>query len=284
MPAVLPAHLEQLEINLKHMARLRAVYTTIFIAVTALVVVFGINLANELNASPFSQGFSKLFDYPIDMIAKAWEAGWSWWPLLLEYLPELVATFNMALFSTFVGFCFALVLACLASKNIVKNPIIVTVTRRFLDAARSFPELVIAAIFLFLMGKNLLPAVIAISIHTTGALGKLFSEAIENIDPKPLEGLQSTGAGWTQRVWFGVFPQVMPLFFSYSLLRLEINVRASTILGFIGAGGIGEALNTRIQWRDGDDVTAIIVLLVSTIIALDYFSSYLRGRLIGVGR
>ena len=123
-----------------------------------------------------------------------------------------------------------------------------------------------------------------LAIHTGGALGKLFSEAIENIDSKPLEGLESTGGSWLSRVRFGVLPQVMPLFFSYSILRLEINVRASTILGFFGAGGIGAALSENIQWRDGGRVTAIFVLLVVTIIALDYLSDWVRAKLIGAGR
>jgi phosphonate transport system permease protein len=136
-------------------------------------------------------------------------------------------------------------------------------------------------VFLYLMGQSPVPAVIAITIHTTGVLGKLFSEAIENADMRPVEGLQSAGASWFSRVRFGVLTQVLPLFFSYTLLRVEINVRASTILGFVGAGGIGEALSAMIQWRHGDQICAIIVLIVATITALDYLSSYVRNRFIG---
>jgi len=278
---VLPDHLLVFEERLHQLERQRAIYTLLGIGILALIVWFGIDTANRANASSFSQGIGKIFDYPIDMISEGWDAGWSWWPLLLKYMPELLATFNIALFSTFLGFCFAIVLSCFACANLIKNPLVVQIVRRILDISRSFPELVIAMIFLYLMGKNELPAIIAITIHTTGALGKLFSEAIENIDTKPLDGLQSAGAGWAKRVRFAVLPQVLPLFFSYALLRLEVNVRASTILGFVGAGGIGEALYTVIQWRYGADVTAIMVLLVTTIIFLDYFSSYLRGSLIG---
>lgn len=281
MATILPAHLELLEENLKKQSQQRTIYTLIGIAAVVFVVVTGVSVANEYNAGSFQRGINSFFDYPIDMISEAWEAGWAWWPVLLKYLPELLITFNMALFATVVSFFIAVVLACIASANLIRNRWIVTGVRRFLDLARSFPELVIALVLLFLMGKSLLPAVIAIVIHTIGVFGKLFSEAIENIDPKPLEGLQSVGASWTQRVFFGVLPQVMPLFLSYALLRLEINVRASTILGFVGAGGIGEALSTVIQWRYGDEVTAIIVLLVLTITALDYLSTYLRGMLIG---
>jgi phosphonate transport system permease protein len=277
----LPAHLSELEARLRQLERQRFLYTLLGIGVTALIVWVGVKVANEQNASPFSQGISKFFDYPLDMIGEAYQAGWNWPPLLLKHFPDLIATFNMALFSTLVGFCFATVLSCFASANLIRNPWVVQFTRRILDIARAFPELVVAMIFLYLMGKSELPAIIAITIHTTGALGKLFSEAIENVDTKPLDGLQSVGSSWVKRVRFAVLPQVLPLFFSYGLLRLEINIRASTILGFVGAGGIGEALSTVIQWRYGDDITAIMVLLVTTITTLDYLSSYLRNRLIG---
>ena len=126
-----------------------------------------------------------------------------------------------------------------------------------MDFCRAFPELVLAMVLLFLMGKSAVPALIAVAFHTVGALGKLFSEANENIDMKPGEGLKATGANWFQQVRYGVIPQVLPNYLSYALLRLEINVRASTILGFVGAGGIGEQLTANIQWTYGADVLAI---------------------------
>tara|TARA_B100001741_G_C16461911_1_gene555601 strand:- start:581 stop:1042 length:462 start_codon:yes stop_codon:yes gene_type:complete len=151
-----------------------------------------------------------------------------------------------------------------------------------MDICRSFPELVIALVLLYLLGKSALPAVIAIIIHTAGALGKLFSEAIENVDKNPIEGLESCGASWFTRIRFGVVTQALPLFLTYTILRFEINIRASTILGFVGAGGIGEQLYTNIQWKYEADTIAIMFLLVSTIIALDYLSSYWRKSLIGL--
>ncbi|MEM6462132.1 MAG: phosphonate ABC transporter, permease protein PhnE [Pseudomonadota bacterium] len=282
MAAILPAHLTQLESEMHRLQRRKSLYTVMGIAIAAAIAFIGIDMANRSNATPFSQGISKIFDFPLDMIHMSYELGFArWFQRVGEFLPDLVITLNMALLSTLLGFVFAVVLACLASRNIMRNAAVVMFTRRMMDLFRSFPEIVIALIFLYLMGKSLLPAVIAITIHTAGALGKLFSEAIENIDNKPLEGLASTGGGWMSRIRFGVFPQVMPLFFSYAILRLEINVRASTILGFFGAGGIGQALSTMIQWRDGGRVTAIFVLLVATIVALDYLSDWIRSRQIG---
>lgn len=285
MSTTLPAHLNSLEVELKVLQRRKSIYTVIGITVTALVVLFGIDLANEANATPFGDGFRKIFDFPIDMFGMAWELGFSrWFSRVVQFVPDLIVTLNIALLSTFLGFITAVVLACFASQNIVKSKTVVLFTRRMLDLFRSFPEIVIALIFLYLMGKSLLPAVFAIWIHTAGALGKLFSEAIENIDLKPLEGLESTGAPWISKIRFGVLPQVMPLYFSYGILRLEINVRASTILGFFGAGGIGQALSTMIQWRDGGRVVAIFVLLVTTIVLLDYLSDWIRSKLIGAQR
>ncbi len=279
----LPNNLGRLELELKSLQRRKSIYTVFGIAITALIVVTGIDLANESNATPFSQGFTKIFDFPKDMLVMAWDLGFTrWWARVIEFTPDLLLTVNMALLSTFLGFVTAAILACFASQNICRNKAVVVITRRSLDLFRSFPEIVIALIFLYLIGgKSLLPAVFAIWIHTTGALGKLFSEAIENIDIKPLEGLESTGCSWISKVRFGVLPQVLPLYFSYAILRLEINVRASTILGFFGAGGIGQALSTMIQWRDGGRVVAIFFLLVTTIIALDYLSDWVRSKLIG---
>ncbi len=282
MTAVLPEHLQSLETRMHALQRRKSTYTIIGITITAAIVLFGIDMANESNATPFSQGIVKIFDFPRDMFALSWELGFArWFSRVLEFFPDLLLTLNMALLSTFLGFVCAVVAACFASNNLIKSKAVVLFTRRMLDLFRSFPEIVIALVLLYLMGKSLLPAIFAIWIHTVGALGKLFSEAIENIDTKPLEGLESTGASWISRVRFGVMPQVMPLFFSYGILRLEINVRASTILGFFGAGGIGQALSNNIQWRDGGRVTAIFVLLVVTIILLDYLSDWIRSRLIG---
>ncbi|MEO1318718.1 MAG: phosphonate ABC transporter, permease protein PhnE [Pseudomonadota bacterium] len=282
MVASLPEHLDRLDSELTLIQRRKTAYTFLGIAVAAAVAFVGVDMANSANATPFSEGITKIFDFPIDMMAMSYELGLGRWLARVgEFVPDLMLTLNMALLSTLLGFVFAMVMACFASRNIMPSTTVVVVTRRLLDLFRSFPEIVIALVFLYLMGKSLLPAVIAITIHTTGALGKLFSEAIENIDTKPLDGLASTGAGWTSRVRFGVFPQVMPLFFSYAILRLEINVRASTILGFFGAGGIGQALSTMIQWRDGGRVMAIFFLLVVTIVALDYLSDWVRARMVG---
>ena len=279
----LPPNLLSVERNLNALARRRFVHTLISVAVVMTVIVTGVLVAEEQNAGSFWRGIDNFFDYPADILFEAWMKGWGFWPILAGYVPDLLTTVNMAFYATLVGFLIAACLSFLASSNAVTNPVVIAVTRRFFDICRSFPELVIALILLYLMGQSPIPAIIAVTIHTIGALGKLFSEAVENADLKPLEGLESVGANWVQRMRFGLLPQAIPLFLSYGLLRLEINVRASTILGFVGAGGIGEALYTQIQWRHGADVCAIIVLLVTTISLIDRFSDTVRHRMIGKG-
>ena len=140
--------------------------------------------------------------------------------------------------------------------------------------------MIIALFLIFLLGAGPLPAVIAVALHTAGALGKFFSEVNENIDLKQAEGLKACGASWINRIIHGVLPQVMPNYTSYFLIRLEINVRASAILGFVGAGGIGTELSRAIGWGKGAEIAAIFLLLFITIFIIDQLSQVLRRRLV----
>lgn len=283
MPVAIPAHLASIETELHRQSRLRTIYSALGIGILIVFMVFGFNSADEANAGSFSDGITRLFDFPAEILRLTFEAGWSWFGLLWHYFPYLVETIHMAMLATFIGFVGAVIISLLASSNLITNKLFVATMRRLMDFSRAFPELVLAMVLLFLMGKSAVPALIAVAFHTIGALGKLFSEANENADMRPVEGLKATGAGWLQQIRFGIIPQVLPNYLSYGLLRLEINVRASTILGLVGAGGIGEQLTANIQWTYGADVTAIFVLLISTIIALDYISRWVRGKLIGTG-
>jgi phosphonate transport system permease protein len=152
-----------------------------------------------------------------------------------------------------------------------------------MDIMRAIPEIVIALVLIFILGGGPVPAVIAITFHTAGALGKLFSEVNENASLNPVEGLRSTGSTWIQQMGLGVIPQVAPNYLSYGLLRFEINVRASAILGFVGSGGIGYDLKNAISWGQGryDEVAAIFILLFATIVLFDQLSSHWRNRLTG---
>jgi phosphonate transport system permease protein len=172
--------------------------------------------------------------------------------------------------------------ALLSTRGLARWPRAIALFRRLMDALRAIPEIVIALLLIYILGGGPIPAVIAIALHTIGALGKLFSEVAENADLKPVEGLTSVGATWGQRMWLGVVPQVAPNWISYALLRFEINVRASAILGFVGEGGIGHDLKLAMQWGQGkyDQVVAIFLLLFLTITVIDRLSDHSRNRLV----
>ena len=221
-----------------------------------------------------------------EIVIEAWQAGFSFFALFVRFLPALIETINIAAVATIIGSVFATGLAFLSTRNLDVWPPLIPLTRRTMDVMRVFPELIIALFLIFVLGTSSVPAMIAVAFHTSGALGKLFSEVNENVDRKPIEGLQAVGANWFQRMKFGVIPQVLPNYLSYALLRFEINVRASAILGFVGAGGIGTELRRTIGWGKGagDETAALFVMLFLSIVAIDQLSSYLRGRLTESGR
>lgn len=201
------------------------------------------------------------------------------------YLPnviyQLIVTVNIAIVSTIIGGAAAFCLCFFAATNLVGAGAVRWFVRRVMEVLRAFPEIVVAGLLTAVLSIGPIAAIVAVSIHTIGALGKLFFEVVENADMKPDEGLQSVGASWLERVRFAIVPQVMPNFVSYTLLRLEINVRASTIIGAVGGGGIGEVFRMSIGRDYAAQTYAIIILLLVTIIAIDQFSGWLRGRLVG---
>ncbi|WP_176086177.1 phosphonate ABC transporter, permease protein PhnE [Martelella sp. HB161492] len=226
-------------------------------------------------ASPYYDG-SLQYDYPDGRI---YLFGSQFY--VPEYFEKMLETLNIAIVSTIIGFVFAFMLCFFAAKNITRNVWLRGTVRRFMEVLRAFPEIVLAGFFLAILSIGPIPAMIAVTIHTIGALGKLFFEVVENADMKPVEGLRAAGANWVEQVWFGIVPQVLPNFMSYFLLRLEINVRASTIIGAVGGGGIGEQLRLSISRGHAAKTIAIVLLLFCTIVAVDQFSAWLRRRLVG---
>jgi phosphonate transport system permease protein len=224
--------------------------------------------------SPYDDGSLK-YDYPE---GRVYLTGAFYMP---EYIYKMLETINIALVSTLIGFVFGFALCFLAASNLVTQRWLRFFVRRFLEILRAFPEIVIAGFFLAILSLGPIPAIMAVSIHTVGALGKMFFEVVENADMRPDEGLRAVGGNWIERIWFGMVPQLMPNFLSYALLRMEINVRASTIIGAVGGGGIGEALRLSISHTHEAKTLAIVLLLLLTIIAVDQFSAWLRKRLVG---
>lgn len=224
--------------------------------------------------SPHDDGSLK-YNYPEGRIALTGSL------YLPEYFYKMLETLNIAIVATLIGAAGGFCLAFLAARNMMPNAYVRGTARRILELFRAFPEVVIAGFFLAIFSLGAIPAIIAVSIHTIGALGKMFYEVIENADMRPVEGLTATGGNWFERVRFGIVPDVAPNFLSYALLRFEINVRASTIIGAVGGGGIGELLRLSISQNHGAKTFAIMGLIFVTVIVVDQISARLRSRMSG---
>jgi phosphonate transport system permease protein len=207
-----------------------------------------------------------------------WFWGWKKWFALMG------ETLLMAYVGTVLGAGAALVLCFLASKNMTQSTWVVFATRRLLEFSRTVPEIVFALIFVVAFSLGPLPGILALAIHTTGALGKLFAEVVENVDMKPVDGVLAAGGSWLHKVRFAVLPQVASNFASYALLRFEINVRGAAVLGFVGAGGIGQTLLEVIRKFYYADVSALLVLIIGTVMLIDALTERVRHRLLGQER
>ena len=264
------------------MARRKRMYGGILLALFVAVMASGWMLADHRNAGGFWNGLPQIDDFAGEVLSEAWTNRANLPGLMLQFLPSLIETLNIAAVSTLLGGLAAMTLALLATRGLARWPRLIPLFRRSMDGFRAIPEIVIALVLIYILGGGPVPAVVAIALHTSGALGKLFSEVAENADLKPVEGLTSVGANWSQRMWLGVIPQVAPNWLSYALLRFEINVRASAILGFVGEGGIGHDLKLAMQWGQGryDKVVAIFILLFLTIFLIDRVSDHFRNKLV----
>ncbi len=272
---------DQIRESYTALTRRKRVYGGILLVVFVALMAAGFRTADDRNAGSFSDGIGRLFDYPAEVLGEAVEKIALMPGHMAHFFPALVETLNIAAASTLIGALAGTVLSLLSTRGMARWPRLIPVFRRIMDICRAIPEIVIALVLIFLLGGGPVPAMIAIAIHTAGALGKLFSEVNENASLKPVEGLQSVGATWAQRMFLGVIPQVGPNYVSYALLRFEINIRASAILGFVGAGGIGYELRNSMSWGQGryDEAAAIFVLLFATIVIVDQASGHLRDRL-----
>lgn len=256
----------------------------IFIGVILSSKIIDINVSNLLNGMPrlgdyVSQILPSIESNKLFLGSKDQGSIAYWYFNLPKYLKLLFETFNMALLATIVGSTLALFLSFLAAKNTSPNSLVFFTIRRILEFFRGVPEIIFAILFVWVLGIGPLAGIIAMTLHTTGSLGKLFSEVHENSNNKPIEALKASGGNWLSEMKFGLLPQVLPNLISYALLRFEINIRASTILGFVGAGGIGQELYLVINFNYYEEVSAIILLIILTVISIDLLSGYLRKNI-----
>ncbi|WP_065333079.1 phosphonate ABC transporter, permease protein PhnE [Tritonibacter mobilis] len=281
LTAQAPGSVAEIQAQYADLTRRKRIYGGVLLALFIALMMAGFRTADDRNAGSFADGYQRIFDYPAEVLSEAGEKVAELPAHVVHFFPALVETLNIAGAATLIGAIFGTLLSLLSTRGMAPWPALIPVFRRVMDICRAIPEIVIALVLIFLLGGGPVPAMIAIAIHTAGALGKLFSEVNENASLKPVEGLNSTGASWAQRMWLGVIPQVGPNYVSYALLRFEINIRASAILGFVGAGGIGYELKNSMSWGQGkyDEAAAIFILLFVTIVVVDQISGALRDRL-----
>lgn len=195
------------------------------------------------------------------------------------YVAQMWLTVQMALWGTFLAVMLAIPLGLAAAKNI-SPPWVSQPLRRVLDLLRSVPDLVMGTLFIVAVGLGPFAGVMALALGTAGVLGKLFSEAVEAIDRGPVEGVRATGAAPLQEIVWGVMPQVAPLWTSYALYRFESSSRSATVLGLIGAGGIGQVLFDSLNSFESSRVAAIVIVIVGAVSLIDLLSQVIRSRLL----
>jgi phosphonate transport system permease protein len=193
------------------------------------------------------------------------------------YVRELIVTLQIALWGTLAAVLAAVPLSLLCSSNIapawIHQPL-----RRLMDACRAINEMVFAMLFIVAVGLGPFAGVLALFVHTTGTLAKLFSEAVEAIDPRPVDGVRATGSHRLVEIGFAVMPQVLPLWVSFTLYRFESNVRSASVVGMVGAGGIGVVLYEVIRSFEYAQTCALLIMLIVTVTVIDLLSARLRQR------
>lgn len=195
------------------------------------------------------------------------------------YMREMAVSIQVAIWGTFLAILLGIPFGVLSSENLVPWWIYQPI-RRLMDSLRAINEFIFALIFITAVGLGPFAGMLAIFIHTTGVLAKLFAEAVEAIDPRPVEGIRATGASRVQEVIFGVIPQVIPLWVSYALYRFESNVRSATVIGLVGAGGIGLTLSQAMSSFAYDEVSAILIIIIVAVTITDLISQQLRKLVI----
>ena len=200
-----------------------------------------------------------------------------------SFLPKvigpLIDTIKMSLLGTIIGCTLALPIAILSSSNINKNKILLSLCKFLLAIVRTLPTIIIATIAALIFSLGTFAGTVAITIFTFGVVGKMLFESIETIDMGPFEAMESFGANKFEAFWSACIPQIFPTYLSHCLYCFEMNIRAASILGYVGAGGLGLLINKRIGWRDYNSLGTVLLVLFIAVVLVDFLSTYFRKKL-----
>ena len=254
-----------------HTVRRRRSRTPVIILGLALAIVWALHMTGFSLATIVNR-FPKL----LDLMKKLFQPDWSFFP---KVIGPLVDTIKMSILGTVIGCACALPVAVLASSNIDHNKIVVSLLRVVLGLIRTLPTLVIALVCALIFSLGTFSGTVAIAIFTFGVVSKMLYESIETIDMGPFEAMEALGADKFQAFWSACVPQILPVYLSHCLYCFEMNVRASAILGYVGAGGLGITINERIGWRDYNGLGMVLLSLFVVVTFIEFFSAYLRKKL-----
>ena len=254
-----------------HTVRRRRSRTPLILLILALVIFWALRMTGFSPATIVNR-FPKL----LDLMKKLFQPNWSFFP---KVVGPLVDTIKMSILGTVIGCGCALPVAVLASSNIDHNKLIVSVLRVVLGLIRTLPTLVIALVCALIFSLGTFSGTVAIAIFTFGVVSKMLYESIETIDMGPFEAMEALGANKFQAFWSACVPQILPVYLSHCLYCFEMNVRASAILGYVGAGGLGITINERIGWRDYNSLGTVLLTLFVVVTFIEFFSAYLRKKL-----
>ncbi|SEU03548.1 phosphonate transport system permease protein [Salinibacillus kushneri] len=202
------------------------------------------------------------------------------WSYIQAAIDPLIETIQIAVVATTFSVLICIPMSLLSANTIVKNKYLYQTFRNIMNILRTMPDILLATIFVSFFGIGIVPGILALTIFSLGLLAKLLSETIETIDPRQMEAIRSTGGNIIQVIWYGVVPQVLPNFISYGLYVFELNVRASLVLGFVGAGGIGSIIDTQLNFMQYQKVMAVLILLLVAVIVIETISNALRRRVV----
>ena len=284
-PAAARGSAARFEVEYAAYRRAKRIYATLF-GVAFVACLVGAGITAKFDLLTLLHGLPRTTEFLVKLVPSLGLATFAadvqeWYWDIGRWLNSLLNTLLMAYLSTVLGTAIGGLLSFFAARNLARHYLIYWVMRRVLEIARTVPDIVWALLFIIAFGVGPLAGILAITVHTIGAQGKLFAEVNENISPLPIDGIRAAGGGWWQEIRFAVLPQVMPNYLSYTFWRLELNVRSATIVGFVGAGGIGHDLFTSVQLLYFSDAGAILLIIVATIMIIDMLSERFRHSAIG---
>lgn len=254
-----------------HTVRRRRSRTPFIVIALVLVILWALRMT-EFDMMVIIDRFSKM----LDLLKKIFQPDWTFFPKVIN---PLMDTIKMSILGTVIGCAIALPVAILASSNINRNVPIVSFFRFVLALIRTLPTLVIALVCALIFSLGTFSGTVAIAIFTFGVVSKMLYESIETIDMGPFEAMEALGANKFQAFWSACVPQILPVYLSHCLYCFEMNIRASAILGYVGAGGLGITINERIGWRDYESLGMVLLTLFVVVAFIEFFSAFLRKKL-----